>query len=135
MGLLVFGAAMALGRLSTSLVAKKIGVRRLFLIASLLCAVSLLLAALAVNTFFTILWLGVLAFSVAIFWPTILARAGDRFPEAGASMFSLLSAFGAFGGVVGPLVIGFVAEAYDLRVAMAALAVAPLIVLVLMLKR
>ena len=133
-GLLVFGAAMALGRLSISLVVRKMGVRRLFLIASLLCAVSLLLAALAVSTFFTILWLGVLAFSVAVFWPTILARAGDRFPKAGASMFSLLSAFGAFGGVVGPMVIGFIAEAYDLRVAMAGLAVAPLVVLLLMLR-
>ena len=49
-------------------------------------------------------------------------------------MFSLLSAFGAFGGVVGPLAIGFIAEAYDLRVAMAALAIAPLVVLLLMLK-
>ena len=134
MGLIVFGATMALGRFSISLVARKMGVRRLFLTASLLCAVSLFLAALAVTTFFSILWLGVLAFSVAIFWPTILARAGDRFPEAGASMFSLLSAFGAFGGVVGPLAIGFIAEAYDLRVAMAALAVAPLVVLLLTLR-
>jgi fucose permease len=134
-GLMIFGATMALGRLLTSVGAKRIGVRRLFLIASLLCVVSLLLAALALSTLFTMLWLGVLAFGVAVFWPTILARAGDRFPEAGASMFSLLSAFGAFGGVAGPMAIGFIAEAYNLQLAMAALAIAPLLVLVLMLKR
>jgi MFS family permease len=134
-GLLVFGATMALGRLSASLVAKRMGVRRLFFIASLLCAVSLLMAALALSPPFTILWLGALAFGVAVFWPTILARAGDRFPTAGASMFSLLAAFGAFGGVVGPVVIGFIAESYDLGAAMATLAVAPLLILLLMLKR
>ena len=79
----------------------------------------------------TIAALAVLGLAVSGLWPTVLALAGDRFPTAGASMYSLLSAAGNLGGLVGPLVIGLVAERWGLRSGMAVLVVAPLVVVAL----
>lgn len=126
LGMLVFAAALAGGRLSGSWVIHKLGVRGLFIAGTVLSAVSLLLAALPVSSAFTIFWLSVLAFGVASLWPTILGAAGDRFPQAGASMFSLLMTCGNFGGVVGPILVGAVAEAGSLYAAMGLLGIVPL---------
>jgi len=133
LGLILFGITMAAGRFCTSALVHRIGVKRLFIGGALLCSVSLLLAAMPVGTVFSIFWLCVLGFAVAGFWPTIMGCAGDRFPTAGASMYSLLGAAGNFGGVVGPVSIGFVAQKYSLNRAIALLAVAPVIIVMLML--
>jgi nitrate/nitrite transporter NarK len=47
-------------------------------------------------------------------------------------MFSLLSAAGNLGGIVGPVTIGAVAKRYGLSWGMGLLAVAPVVMLVLM---
>jgi len=126
LGLLIFSVTLAAGRLSGSAIVHKLGVRRLFGGAMVLAAGALLLAALPVGPVFTIVWLGVLAFVIASVWPTILACAGDQFPQAGASMFSLLASVGNFGGVAGPALVGAIAEVGGLHAAMGALAAAPL---------
>ena len=104
----------------------KLGLRGLFIAGTVLSAVSLLLAALPVSSAFTIFWLSVLGFGIASLWPTILGAAGDRFPQAGASMFSLLATCGNFGGVVGPILVGAVAEAGSLYTAMGLRGIVPL---------
>ena len=127
LGLAAFGATLAAGRLAASFLAHRLGPRRLLAGGGLLCAIGLVLAALPVGTGFSIFWLAVAGFGVAGFWPTILGCAGDRFPRAGASMFSLLSAMGAAGCMLGPLAVGLIAEASVLPIAMGALAIAPLL--------
>ncbi len=127
LGLLFCSFTMALGRLSGSAMVEKLGVRRLFIVCGIASSVSLLMAAMPVGPMFTIGWLSFLAFAVAALWPTILAHAGDRFPAAGASMFSLLGAAGNFGAVVGPVSFGLIAEAGRPHLAMGLLAIAPLL--------
>jgi len=129
LGLAAFGATMAVGRLAASFLAHRLGPRRLLLAGGLLCAIGLGLAALPVGAGLSIFWLAVAGLGVAGFWPTILGCAGDRFPRAGASMFSLLSAMGAAGCTIGPLAVGVIAEKSSLPVALGALAVAPLLAL------
>lgn len=138
LGLVLFGVTMSISRLSTSALGHRLGVRRLFSICSIISAVSLLMAALPVATWWTVGWLAVLGLGIGGCWPMIQATAGDRYPAAGASMFSLLSAAGNIGGVVGPWSIGLVSvilglpsDSRGLRAAMALLAVTPLIALVL----
>ena len=126
LGLLLFGVTMAVGRLSASAMVQRLGTRRLLMAGGALCAVSLLLAAVPVSTAFTIFWLTVLGFGVAGFWPTILGVAGDRFPQAGASLYSLLSAVGSLGCTAAPMAIGLAGDALGLRAGMALLAAAPL---------
>jgi MFS family permease len=137
LGMLAFGVTMAVGRLTVSAVIHRLGVRRLFVIGGALCAVSLVMASLPnipfgpLGPIWSASWLALLGLGVAGFWPTILATAGDRFPKAGASMFSLLSATGNLGGVVGPVTIGLVADCSGLNLAMRLMALVPLAALAL----
>lgn len=133
LGLLAFGATMALGRLLNSWLSHHISPKRFFLIGGLVCVVSLLLAAIPAPVFFTAGCLAVLGLGISGFWPTILACAGDCFPSAGASMYSTLAALGNFGGVAGPLMVGLVADRWSLRAGMAFLAVAPAVAILLLL--
>ena len=123
---------MAAGRFASSFAIRRLGLTRLFVGSGLLCAVCLVLASVEMASWFTILCLGTLGVAVAPFWPTILACAGDRFPQAGASMFSILSTAGGAGGVVGPMVIGLVADQYGLRAGMLTMTLPPLLAVCLL---
>jgi len=129
LGLLLLGAMMTLGRLVNSALSRRIDARRLVVAGGLLSLVCLLLASLPVPTLLTLVFLGLLGWGVSGLWPTTLSLAGDRFPQAGASMYSLLHASGNMGGLVGPLTIGLIAQHSGLRLGMAALSVAPLLIL------
>jgi len=132
LGLLLLGLMMAVGRLGNSWLARRAPPQRLIAAGATLSVMSLVLAALPAGTSFTIGCLGMLGLSVSGMWPSLLSLAGNRFPEAGASMYSLLSTSGNLGGLVGPLAIGLVAQGSGLRVGMATLALAPAMVLVLL---
>ena len=131
LGLLLLGVMMALGRLGNSFLARYVSQRRLVVAGATLSLVSLLLASLPAGTLFTICCLAMLGLGVSGLWPTLLSLAGDRFPQAGASMYSLLHTSGNLGGLVGPLAIGLVAQGSNLRLGMATLALAPLLILLL----
>jgi len=66
-------------------------------------------------------------------WPTMLAVAADRYPDGGASMFAALAAFGNAGGIFMPWIIGYVGDVRDLHWGMATSAVAPFLLLGLVL--
>ena len=130
-GLAVFGTLMAAGRFTASAAASRVGVHRLLAAAAAISMVCLAAVALPLGTAWRIGCLGILGFSVACFWPTLLAIAGDRFPEAGASMYSVLSAVGCIGCAVAPAAIGYLAGPFgSLAPAMAVLALAPALVLI-----
>ena len=129
LSLAAFGATLAVGRLAASFLAHRLGPRRLLVAGGLLCAISLALIALPVGASPSIFFLALTGLGVAGVWPTVLGCAGDRFPRAGASMFSLLSAMGAAGAAIGPLAVGVVADHSNLSIAMGALAVVPLLAL------
>ena len=128
-GLLVCAVMMFFGRIVVSTVTGHVSPRWVFVVGGALCAVSLVLVAVLASPLAVILCFGMLGFAVGPFWPTILACAGDRFSQTGASMYALLSAAGGMGGAVGPLVIGLVGhhfgDHYGLRAGMLAVAAAP----------
>jgi MFS family permease len=76
-------------------------------------------------------------FTGSCLWPTMLAVTADRFPEGGASMFGLLGAFGNAGGIFMPWIVGWVADRHDLHwgIAMSAIAPAIMMFLVLLMRR
>jgi len=126
-----FGILMGTGRFLTSALSGRLGTRWLLVLSAGLCTVCLASMALPLGAVYQIGCLSLVGFGVACFWPTLLAVAGDRFPQAGASMFSVLSAAGAFGCAAAPVAIGWIANACDsLAPAMIALAVAPAVILV-----
>ncbi len=131
LGLLLLGLTMAAGRLGNSFVARHTNPRWLVSGGAAVSLIGLLLAALPSGPLPSIASLGLLGLGISGVWPSLLSLAGNRFPEAGATMYSLLSASGNLGGLVGPLTIGLVAQVAGLRLAMAALASAPAAILVL----
>ena len=133
LGLAVFGVMMAASRLSTSAFVNRLGVRRLFLCGGALCAISLAMASLPVGSWFSAAWLAVVGFAVAAFWPTIVGTAGNRFPQAGATMYSSLAAAGNLGAALGPIFVGAIADWQNRPTAMRLLAIAPVVMVALLL--
>jgi fucose permease len=99
---------------------------------------ALFIAATALPQPFAALVCSVLVgFTGSFLWPTMLAVAADRYPDGGATMFGLLAAFGNAGGIVMPWLVGWVADRSDLRWGLATSAIAPalLVPLVLAMRR
>lgn len=133
LGLALFGALMAAGRLLASGLSARLGERRLMIAAAALCTACLLTAALPLPRGLIIAALATAGLGVACIWPTLLGLAGDRFPRAGASMFSSLSTCGAMGCAIAPALMGWIAEATGrLAPAMAALAAAPAMIMLIL---
>ncbi len=72
-------------------------------------------------------------FTGSALWPTMLAVTADRFPAGGATMFGALAAVGNAGGIFMPWVVGWVADRSDLHWGLAVSALAPLLMLPLVL--
>lgn len=133
MGLMLFGATMAAGRLGATAVVHRLGARLVFIAGAATCVVALLAAAISSDSLVTIITLSLVGLGVSCLWPTVIACAGDKYPQAGASMFSALSALGNFGGVVAPIMIGLVAEqTHSINAGIAALAIAPALAILAM---
>ena len=132
--LLVFSVAMAIGRIGAGLVGHRWNPYTLLLAC---CWGSVIL--LIVGCFAP--WSGVaLAACMAVgvtgscLWPSTLGVAADRFPSGGASMFGMLSAFGNFGCVVMPWVVGLVADWSSLKWGLSTAILCPLIMGFLLLR-
>lgn len=72
-------------------------------------------------------------FTGSCLWPTMLAVTADRYPEGGATMYGALGAFGNMGGICMPWVVGWVADHADLHWGLAVSALAPALMLPLVL--
>lgn len=72
-------------------------------------------------------------FTGSCLWPTMLAVTADRYPGGGASMYGMLGAFGNLGGIFMPWLVGWVADKHDLHWGLAISALAPLLMLPLVL--
>jgi len=128
-GLVVFGTLMGVGRFMTAWLVRRLGVHRLLALAGGVCAVCLAGVALPLGAVWRVALLGIVGFAVACFWPTVMAMAGDRFPRAGASMFSILSVVVGTGCAAAPVAVGLVASKFGgLTVGIAALAAAPALI-------
>jgi MFS family permease len=62
-------------------------------------------------------------------WPTMLAITADRYPNGGATMFGALAALGNAGGIFMPWAVGIVADHSNLHWGLAVSAIAPLLML------
>lgn len=127
--LLLFSIAMALGRMVIGAIGAKIDMFRmmawscgtsvvLFLLGSFLPIPSLALACCVL-----------VGFTGSCLWPTMLAVTADRYPSGGASMFGALAALGNAGGIFMPWVVGFIADRSNLHWGLAISALAPLVML------
>jgi fucose permease len=130
--LLAFSLAMALGRMGAGHLVARMTVYRMLTLGGVATTVLFLVVG-----FCPLPWVALPAAILAgltgsWFWPSILAMAGDRYPLAGATMFGLLSAAGNFGGIVMPWAVGLIADRLSIGVGLAAAAICPVLMLVLL---
>jgi len=119
MALLAFSIAMAVGRMTAGTVGHRVATAHLMLVS---CGAAVLFYVVACLAPWPAIALGAcvgVGLACSCLWPSMLALAADRFPQGGASMFAMLSAFGNSGGIVLPWVVGMVADLVRLRKIMA----------------
>jgi fucose permease len=132
--LLLFSVAMALGRMVIGFSGAKLDSFRmmawgcgtsvaLFLLGSFLPVPALALTCCILA-----------GFTGSCLWPTMLAVTADRYPSGGASMFGALAALGNAGGIFMPWVVGWIADRSNLHWGLAVSALAPLLMLPLVLR-
>jgi MFS family permease len=133
MALLAFSVAMALGRMVIGALGGKMNP---FQIMAWGCGLSVGLFLL--GSFLPVPGAALVAcvlagFTGSCLWPTMLAVTADRYPEGGASMFGALAALGNAGGIFMPWLVGWIADRRDLHWGLAVSAIAPALMLPLVL--
>lgn len=131
--LLFFSLAMALGRMGVA----AIGTRwNPFMVMAWGCGLSVFLFL--IGSFFPVPGVALTAcilvgLTGSCLWPTMLAVTADRYPDGGATMYGALAALGNMGGIFMPWVVGWIADWRDLHWGLAISALAPAVMLPLVL--
>jgi len=120
LGPAILGLTMGIGRLSGQEVVRRVAEGRLMQIAAALAAAGLSLAAFAPVQALAYAGFAILGLGVSTIGPTALAWVGKTIPaRQRAAAISRMVMIGYCGFFVGPPVIGFMAEAFGLRLALA----------------
>lgn len=129
MALLLFSVGMALGRMAAGSLAHKIDS---FDMMAWGCGLSVFLfiaGSFFPNNGVALSACILVGFTGSCLWPTLLAVTADRYPEGGASMYAALAALGNAGGIFMPWAAGFIADWSNLRWGLGISALAPLLML------
>jgi MFS family permease len=133
-GVAVFYGAMALGRLATGWTVGRFGNRHTLLAAGSLVTFGMALALATTAPSLVIVGFLMVGLALAAIVPLAFSVAGDLVPERAASAISVVTTFGYGGFLLGPPLVGGLAEVVGLRVALGVIAVAGLSVFVLSLR-
>ncbi len=133
LGPCAFAIFMGLSRVFYAFAGKKIKLTAFFTVSAILCTLSYLIAALSHLPVLCLLGCALCGLSVGIMWPGTYSLATARIDFGGVRMFALLALAGDMGCIVGPSVVGAVAEALgnDLQISFLISALFPIIILVL----
>jgi MFS family permease len=133
-GVAAFYGAMAFGRLATGWAVGRLGNRHTLRWAGLLVTFGMALALATTAPSLVIVGFLVVGLALAAIVPLAFSVSGDLVPHKAASAISVVTTFGYGGFLLGPPLVGGLAEVVGLRVALGLIAVAGLCVFVLSLK-
>lgn len=105
-----FAVMMGLSRVLHAGKAEKHPLQLVMLYSGLLCISGYLLLVLSPLPWLSFLGVGIIGFSVGVFWPGTLSVAALKLPGGGTAMYALLALAGDAGCAAGPWVVGFVSE-------------------------
>lgn len=136
MALLLFSAAMAVGRMVVGMAETRWPAFSIMIASCLSSTVLFVLGAFLPWPAMALICCILVGFTGSCLWPTLLAVTADRYPDGGGSMFGALSAVGNVGGICMPWLVGWVADWSNLHWGLVTSAVAPFLMwLVLRLMR
>ncbi len=133
-GVAVFYGAMALGRLASGWIVGRVGNRRTLLGSGLLAAGGMLLALATTSPALVVGGFVLVGVALAAVAPLAFSVAGALVPERAGSAVSVVTTFGYGGFLLGPPLVGGLAEAIGLRAALGIIAVAGVAVFALSLR-
>jgi MFS family permease len=133
-GVAVFYGAQALGRLAIGWIVGRVGNRRTLLGSGLLTAGGMLLALATTSSALVIGGFLLVGMGLAAVAPVAFSVAGELVPERAGSAISVVTTFGYGGFLLGPPLVGGLAEVAGLRGALGVVAVAGLAIFVLSLR-
>jgi MFS family permease len=133
-GVAVFFGAMAIGRLGAALVIARLGNRRTLLGAGLLAAGGMALALATREPLLVVAGFLVVGLALAAVVPIAFSIAGDIAPERAGAAISVVTTLGYGGFLLGPVIVGGLAEVIGLRAALGVIAVSGLLIFILALR-
>jgi fucose permease len=133
MALLAFSVAMALGRMVIGMLGGKMNPFQIMAWGCGLTVILFILGSFLPSPPMAVIACVAAGFTGSALWPTMLAVTADRYPDGGASMFGALAALGNAGGIFMPWLVGFIADRSDLHWGLAISAIAPAVMLPLVL--
>lgn len=133
-GVAVFYGAQALGRLAIGWLVGRVGNRRTLLGSGLLTAGGMLLALATTSPALVIGGFLLVGMGLAAVAPVAFSVAGELVPERVGSAVSVVTTFGYGGFLLGPPLVGGLAEVAGLRIALGVVTVAGLAIFVLSLR-
>jgi fucose permease len=109
-GVCLFAAALGIGRLWFGIYGHKVSIYKHMIGGAVLATALYAIASLSPWPWVSLAACVLSGLAVSLFWPGLLSVAAARFPQAGASMFALLSASGDLGAGLAPWVVGVCAD-------------------------
>ena len=133
-GVAVFHAAMAAGRVGAAWTVGLIGNRRTLLSAGLLAAVGMALSLATLQPLLVVAGFLVVGLALSAVVPVAFSVAGDLAPGRAGGAISVVTTLGYGGFLLGPVIVGGLAEILGLRMALGTIAVAGLLIFALSLR-
>lgn len=130
-GVAVFYGSMAVGRLGSAWVINRFGDRRTLLGAGLSTAGGMTLALATREPLLVVAGFLIVGLALSAVVPIAFSVAGDLAPERAGAAISVVTTLGYGGFLLGPVVVGGLAELVGLRGALATIAVAGLVIFAL----
>ena len=125
----VFAGAMFVGRLAGQRIGDRFSERKLLSGGALVAAGGTVMLALAPVPFVALVGLALAGGGISMVAPALFARAGRQASPSGrATAIARVTTIGYTGFIIGPALVGFIAEATSLRIAIATLAILALVV-------
>ena len=133
-GVAVFYGSMAVGRLGAAYVIRRFGNRRTLLGAGLLAACGMILALATREPLLVVAGFLVVGLALSAVVPIAFSAAGDLAPGRAGGAISVVTTLGYGGFLLGPVLVGGLAEVVGLRAALGVIAVAGFMIFALSLR-
>jgi MFS family permease len=128
-GVAVFYGAMALGRLGAAGAIARFGNRRTLLVAGLLTTAGMSLSLATTQPFLVVAGFLVVGLALSAVVPIAFSVAGELAPDRAGAAVSVVTTLGYGGFLMGPVLVGVLAEAFGLRLALGTIVVAGILVI------
>ncbi|MGI9048433.1 MAG: MFS transporter [Rubrobacteraceae bacterium] len=130
-GVAVFYGAMAVGRLGSAWIINRLGNRQTLLGAGSLTAVGMALALATRQPPVVVVGFLIVGLALSAIVPIAFSMAGDLAPDRAGGAISVVTTLGYGGFLIGPVLVGGLAELFGLRLALGAIALAGIVVFTL----